>query len=161
MTSDSKRHGNATLFAALNALDGTVIGWGADRHRREEFLKFIRAGDTEVPRGLAVHVILINYATHMHPNVLAWLVKHPRFHQYFTPTSWSWLNLVERRLRELTDRAIRRDVFHSVPDRSPRSRSTWRATTTNPDPSSGPPQQNLSWPKSAETESHSAKTASQ
>jgi transposase/transcriptional regulator with XRE-family HTH domain len=116
MTSDYKRHGTTTLFAALNAVDGTVIGSCMDRHRHEEFLKFMRTIDKHVPKGLAVHVILDNYATHKHPDVKAWLVKHPRFHLHFTPTSSSWLNLVERWFRELTDKAIRRGVFHSVPD---------------------------------------------
>jgi transposase/transcriptional regulator with XRE-family HTH domain len=115
-TSDYKRHGTTTLFAALNALDGTVIGQCVDRHRHEEFLRFLRTVDKEVPKGLAVHMILDNYATHKHKNVKAWLAKHPRFHLHFTPTSSSWLNLVERWFRELTDKAIRRGVFHSVPD---------------------------------------------
>ena len=115
-TSDYKRHGTTTLFAALNALDGTVIGQCVDRHRHEEFLKFLRKIDKEVPKGVAVHMILDNYATHKHKDVLIWLAKHPRFHLHFTPTSSSWLNLVERWFRELTDKAIRRGVFHSVPD---------------------------------------------
>ena len=116
MTSDYKRHGTTTLFAALNALDGTVIGSCMDKHRHEEFLKFMRTVDKEVPKGLAVHMILDNYATHKHKDVLAWLARRPRFHLHFTPTSSSWLNLVERWFRELTDKAIRRGVFHSVPD---------------------------------------------
>jgi len=116
MTSDYKRHGTTTLFAALNALDGTVIGSCTDRHRHEEFLKFMRTIDKEVPKGLAVHMILDNYATHKHPDVKAWLAKHPRFHLHLIPTSSSWLNLVERWFRDLTDKAIRRGVFHSVPD---------------------------------------------
>ena len=115
-TSDYKRHGTTTLFAALNALDGTVIGQCVDRHRHEEFLKFMRTVDKEVPKGLAVHMILDNYATHKHKDVLVWLAKHPRFHLHFTPTSSSWLNLVERWFRELTDKDIRREVLHSVPD---------------------------------------------
>jgi len=116
MTSDYKRHGTTTLFAALNALDGTVIGSCMDRHRHEEFLRFMRTIDKQVPKGIAVHMILDNYATHKHPAVKSWLAKHPRFHLHFTPTSSSWLNLVERWFRELTDKAIRRGVFHSVPD---------------------------------------------
>jgi transposase len=116
MTSDDKRHGTTTLLATLGALDGTVIGSRVDRHRHEEFLKFLGTVDKEVPKGLAVHMILDNYATHKHPDVKSWLVKHPRFHLHFTPTSSSWLNLVERWFRELTDKAIRRGVFHSVPD---------------------------------------------
>jgi transposase len=115
MTSDYKRHGTTTLFAALNALDGTVIGSCMDKHRHEEFLKFLRTVDKEVPKGVAANMILDNYATHKHPVVKVWLVKRPRFHLHFTPTSSSWLNLVERRFRELTDKAIRRRAFHSVP----------------------------------------------
>jgi transposase len=116
MTSDYKRHGTTTLFAALNVLDGTVIGQCLDRHRHEEFLKFLATVDKAVPKSLAVHMILDNYATHKHPAVTAWLAKHPRFHLHFTPTSSSWLNLVERWFREVSDKAIRRGVFHSVPD---------------------------------------------
>src|ERR1035437_2761836 len=116
ITSDYKRHGTTTLFAALNALDGTVIGSCMDKHRHEEFLRFLRTIDKEVPKGLAVHMILDNYATHKHKDVLAWLAKHPRFQLHFTPTSSSWLNLVERWFRELTGKALRRGVFHSVPD---------------------------------------------
>src|SRR5450756_915852 len=116
MTSDYKRHGTTTLFAALNALDGVVIGECLQRHRHEEFLKFLRRIDREVPTGLAVHLILDNYATHKHADVTAWLAKHPRFHLHFTPTSSSWLNLVERWFRDITDEAIRRGVFPSVPD---------------------------------------------
>ena len=116
LTHDYKRHGTTTLFAALDVLTGTVIGSCLPRHRHTEFLKFLKIIDAEVPAGLQVHLILDNYATHKHPNVKAWLAKHPRFHLHFTPTSSSWLNLVERWFRELTDKALRRGVFHSVPD---------------------------------------------
>ncbi len=116
MTHDYKRHGTTTLFAALDVLTGTVIGQCLPRHRHEEFLKFLRTIEREVPAGLQVHLICDNYATHKHPAVRAWLAKHPRFHLHFTPTSSSWLNLVERWFRELTDKALRRGVFHSVPD---------------------------------------------
>jgi transposase len=115
-TSDYKRHGTTTLFAALDVLTGSVIGSCMDQHRHEEFLKFLRTIDREVPKTLAVHMILDNYATHKHPAVKAWMAAHPRFHLHFTPTSSSWLNLVERWFRELTDKALRRGVFHSVPD---------------------------------------------
>jgi transposase len=115
-TSGYKRHGTTTLFAALNALDGTVIRSCMDQHRHEEFLKFLAAVDRQVPKGLAVHMILDNYATHKHKDVAAWLAKHPRFQLHFTPTSSSWLNLVERWFRELTGKALRKGVFHSVPD---------------------------------------------
>jgi len=116
MTHDYKRNGTTTLFAALDVLTGTVIGQCLPRHRHEEFLKFLRTIEREVPAGLQVHLICDNYATHKHPAVRAWLAKHPRFHMHFTPTSSSWLNLVERWFRELTDKALRRGVFHSVPD---------------------------------------------
>jgi len=116
MTHDYKRHGTTTLFAALDVLTGKVIGSCLPKHRHSEFVRFLKVIDTEVPAGLQVHLILDNYATHKHPNVQAWLGRHPRFHLHFTPTSSSWLNLVERWFRELTEKALRRGVFHSVPD---------------------------------------------
>jgi transposase len=116
MTHDYKRNGTTTLFAALNTLDGSVIGQCLPRHRHQEFLKFLRTLDREFPAELELHLILDNYRTHKHDNVNQWLAKHPRFHLHFTPTSSSWLNLVERWFRELTDKAIRRGVFYSVPD---------------------------------------------
>ena len=94
---------------------GSVIGECLPRHRHNEFLAFLRRIDRAVPKGLPVHLILDNYATHKHPAVRAWLAKHSRFHVHFTPTSSSWLNLVERWFRDLTDKAIRRGVFPSVP----------------------------------------------
>ena len=116
MTHDYKRNGTTTLFAALNTLDGAVIGQCLPRHRHQEFLKFLRRLDREFPAELQLHLILDNYRTHKHANVNTWLHKHPRFHLHFTPTSSSWLNLVERWFRELTEKAIRRGVFYSVPD---------------------------------------------
>ncbi len=116
MTHDYKRNGTTTLFAALNVLSGEVTGKCMPKHRNIEFLRFLRQIDREVPKGLQIHLILDNYGTHKHPNVRAWLEKHPRFHLHFTPTSSSWLNLVERWFRNLTDKAIRRGVFRSVPD---------------------------------------------
>src|SRR6187397_1331044 len=116
MTHDYKRNGTTTLFAGLNVLTGMVIGQCLPRHRHQEFLKFLRTIDREVPKGLQIHVILDNYSTHKHDNVQQWLAKHPRFHLHFTPTSSSWLNQVERWLRELTDKALRRGTFASVPD---------------------------------------------
>jgi transposase len=115
MTHDYKRNGTTTLFAALDVLTGTVIGQCLPRHRHEEFLTFLRTIDREVPKHLAVHLILDNYATHKHPDVERWLRRHKRFHLHFTPTSSSWLNLVERWFRELTDKALRRGSFSSVP----------------------------------------------
>jgi transposase len=116
MTHDYKRNGTTTLFAALDVLTGSVIGQCLPRHRHTEFLKFLKTIDREVPRGLNVHLILDNYATHNHPKVRAWLAKHPRFELHFTPTSSSWLNMVEIFFGRLTDKAIRRGIFHSVPD---------------------------------------------
>ena len=116
LTHDYKRNGTTTLFAALNVLTGVVIGQCLPRHRHEEFLKFLRTIDKQVPKHLAVHLILDNYATHDHPDVKGWLNRHKRFSLHFTPTSSSWLNLVERWFRELTDKALRRGSFNSVPD---------------------------------------------
>jgi len=116
MTHDYKRHGTTTLFAALNVLDGTVIGSCYPRHRHEEFLKFLRKIDRETPNGMNLHLIVDNYGTHKHPNVKKWLSKHKRFHLHFIPTSSSWLNLIERWFGEITQKRIRRGVFHSVPD---------------------------------------------
>lgn len=116
MTHDYKRNGTTCLFAALNVLDGTVIGTCYPRHRHEEFLKFLRKIDRDTPPRRALHLILDNYGTHNHPNVKQWLAKHPRFHLHFTPTSSSWLNLVERWFAEITRKRIRRGVFTSVPE---------------------------------------------
>jgi transposase len=116
MTHDYKRNGTTTLFAALNVLDGTVIGSCYPRHRHEEFLKFLRKIDRETPDGMNLHLIVDNYGTHKHPNVKKWLSKHKRFHLHFIPTSSSWLNLIERWFGKITQKRIRRGVFHSVPD---------------------------------------------
>jgi len=116
MTHDYKRNGTTTLFAALNVLDGTVIGSCYPRHRHEEFLKFLRKIDRETPDGMNLHLIVDNYGTHKHPNVKKWLSKHKWFHLHFIPTSSSWLNLIERWFGEITRKRIRRGVFHSVPD---------------------------------------------
>ena len=114
-THDYTRHGTTTLFAALRLLDGKVIGDCMPRHRHQEFLRFLKKIDAEVAAGLALHLIEDNYGTHKHPRVTAWLRRHPRFHLHFTPTSSSWLNLVERWFRELTDKRIRRGSFANVP----------------------------------------------
>lgn len=116
MTHDYKRNGTTTLFAALNTLEGTVIGTCYPRHRNIEFRKFLRQIDESIPSDLDIHMILDNYGTHTHPQVQSWLAKHQRFHLHFTPTSSSWLNLVERWFRELTDKRIRRGSFASVPE---------------------------------------------
>jgi transposase len=116
MTHDYKRHGTTTLFAALNVLNGTVIGSCYPRHRHEEFLKFLRKIDRETPNGMNLHLIVDNYGTHKHPNVKNWLSKHKRFHLHFIPTSSSWLNLIERWFGQITQKRIRRGIFRSVPD---------------------------------------------
>jgi transposase len=115
MTHDYKRNGTTTLFAALNALTGEVIGECLPRHRHREFLKFLRTIDGAVPPGLQIHLMLDNYSAHKHENVEKWLAKHPRFDLHFAPTSSSWLNVVERWFRDLTGEAIRRGSFDSVP----------------------------------------------
>lgn len=113
-THDYVRHGTTTLFAALNVADGTVIGQCQARHRHIEWLKFLRLLDDQTPADRDLHLILDNYATHKHPKVKAWLEKHPRFHLHFTPTSASWLNMVERFFRDLTTRRLRRGIFRSL-----------------------------------------------
>ena len=114
MTHDYKRNGTTTLFAALNMLDGKVIGSCLPRHRAREFLCFLRQIDRQTPADLDLHLIADNYATHKAPSVKRWLKKHPRFHLHFTPTSASWLNMVERFFAEITRNRIRRGVFKSV-----------------------------------------------
>jgi transposase len=116
MTHDYKRNGTTTLFAALDVLSGRVIGQCLPRHRHTEFLTFLKTIDREVPKRLNVHLVLDNYATHNHPKVKAWLGRHPRFKLHFTPTSSSWLNMVEIFFSRLTEKAIRRGIFRSVPD---------------------------------------------
>ena len=116
MTFDYKRNGTTTLFAALNVLDGSVIGRCMQRHRHQEFIRFLNAVERQVPAGKLIHVILDNYATHKHPKVLRWLSRHPRFVFHFTPTSCSWLNAVETFFSRLTRRRLKRGVFHSIVD---------------------------------------------
>jgi transposase len=115
MTHDYKRHGTTTLFAAISTLDGQIIAQCQPRHRHGEWLKFLKQIDGETPPGKALHLICDSYGTHKHPVVQAWLVKHPRFTMHFTPTSASWLNMVERFFRDITDKRLRRGVFTSVP----------------------------------------------
>ncbi len=116
MTHDYKRHGTTTLFAALDVATGKVISRCLKRHRHQEFLRFLREIDRATPKRLELHLIVDNYATHKHAKVRAWLAKHPRFHLHFTPTSASWINLVERFFGLITEDAIRRGVFKSVAD---------------------------------------------
>jgi transposase len=116
MTHDYKRNGTTCLFAALEVLQGKVIGQCYTRHRHQEFLKFLRRLDQEFAGDVALHLVMDNYGTHKHPNVKAWLKRHPRFVPHFVPTSSSWLNLVERWFGELTAKAVRRGSFCSVDD---------------------------------------------
>ena len=114
MTHDYKRNGTTTLFAALNVLDGTVLGRCMQRHRHQEFIRFLNAVKTKVPAGKMIHVILDNYATHKHPKVRVWLARHDRWTFHFTPTSGSWLNAVESFFSTLTRRRLKRGVFRSI-----------------------------------------------
>jgi transposase len=114
MTHDYKRNGTTTLFAALDVAAGKLIGTCMDRHRHQEWIKFLKLIDQQTPPELDLHLIVDNYSTHKHPKVRSWLKRHRRFHMHFTPTSSSWLNLVERWFREITDKRIRRGVFKSV-----------------------------------------------
>ena len=114
MTHDYVRNGTTTLFAALSTLDGQVIGACMPRHRHQEWIKFLKLIDARTPADKELHLIVDNYSTHKHPKVLRWLQRHPRFHIHFTPTSASWLNMVERFFRDLTEHQLRRGVFTSV-----------------------------------------------
>src|SRR5687767_7704854 len=116
MTHDYKRNGTTTLFAALNVLDGAVIGRNMQRHRHQEFIRFLNVIEAQVPVGKVVHVILDNYAAHKHPKVRPWLDRHRRFTIHFTPTSCSWLNAVEGFFAKLTRRRLKRGTFHSLVD---------------------------------------------
>ena len=116
MTHDYKRNGTTTLFAALSMLDGKVIGTCMPRHRHREFLRFLRLIDQKTPADLDLNLIVDNYATHKTPAVKRWIKAHPRFHLHFTPTSASWLNMVERFFAEITRNRIRRGAFNSVAD---------------------------------------------
>lgn len=143
MTHDYKRHGTTTLFAALNTLDGQVIGECMTRHRHQEFLRFLRRLDKEFPGKTPLHLIVDNYGTHKQPEVNQWLEKHPRFVLHFTPTSSSWLNLVERWFRELTEKRLRRDSFESVPELISAIEEYLSVTNANPKP--------FVWHKSVQT----------
>ena len=134
MTHDYKRNGTTCLFAALNLLEGKVIGSCYPRHRNIEFRKFLRQIDRETPKDMTIHMILDNYGTHNHPKVKTWLEKHPRFHCHFTPTSSSWLNLVERWFGEITRKRIRRGVFKSVADLVAAIEEFIRINNANPKP---------------------------
>ena len=113
-THDYKRHGTTTLFAAIELAEGKLIGTCLPKHRHQEWIRFLELVDAQTPTKLELHLIVDNYATHKHPRVKAWLRRHPRFHVHFTPTSSSWLNLIERWFRDLTEKRIRRGAFRSV-----------------------------------------------
>jgi len=134
MTHDYKRNGTTCLFAAMNVLEGKVLGACYPRHRHIEFLKFLRAINREVSGNLDIHMILDNYGTHGHPKVKAWLAKHPRFNLHFTPTSSSWLNLVERWFGEITRKRIRRGIFRSVSELTAAIEEYIRCNNENPKP---------------------------
>ena len=134
MTHDYKRNGTTTLFAALNVLDGKVIGECHARHRHQEWLTFLRRLDREFPQDVQLHLVMDNYGTHKEPHVKVWLKKHSRFVCHFVPTSSSWLNLVERWFRELSEKAIRRGSFGSVPDLKEAIEEFMQAWNQNPKP---------------------------
>ena len=113
-THDYIRHGTVTLFAALNYLEGKIVSMLDGQHRHQEWLRFLKKIDRQTPKGLDLHLIVDNYATHKHPEVRAWLAKHPRFHLHFTPTSASWMNLVERFFRDITEDVVREGSFRHV-----------------------------------------------
>jgi transposase len=133
-THDYRRHGTTTLFAALNILDGSVIGSCLPRHRHGEFIKFLDRIEASTPRRREIHLILDNYGTHTHPKVEQWFADHPRYHRHFTPTSASWLNLVERWFAEITRKRIRRGTFTSVPALITAIRQYVRLYNRNPKP---------------------------
>src|SRR5271156_841325 len=134
MTHDYKRNGTTTLFAALDVLDGTVIGRNMQRHRHQEFIRFLNAIEAEVPVGKIVHVILDNYGPHKHPKTRAWLSRHPRFVFHYTPTSASWLNAVEGFFAKLTKRRLKRGVFCSIVDLQAAINRFLRETNDDPNP---------------------------
>jgi transposase len=134
MTHDYKRNGTTTLFAALNVLDGTVIGRNMQRHRHQEFIRFLNVIHAQVPEDKAIHIILDNYAVHKHPKVRAWLDRHERFVFHFTPTSSSWLNAVEGFFAKLARRRLKRGVFHSLVDLQATINRFVEETNKNPKP---------------------------
>jgi len=134
MTHDYKRNGTTTLFAALDVLEGKVIGRCMQRHRHQEFIRFLNAIEAEVPAGRIVHVILDNYGPHKHPKTRAWLDRHPRFVFHFTPTSGSWLNAVEGFFAKLSKRRLKRGVFRSIVDLQVAINRFLRETNDHPKP---------------------------
>ncbi len=143
MTHDYKRHGTTTLFAALNVLDGTVMGRCMQRHRHQEFIRFLNLIERQVPAGKVIHVILDNYAPHKHAKVRAWLARHRRWTFHFTPTSGSWLNAVEGFFSKLTRQRLKRGVFCSVVELQAAINRYLEEHNTDPKP--------FRWTKSADT----------
>jgi len=134
MTHDYKRHGTTTLFAALNVLEGKIIGRCMQRHRHQEFIRFLNTIEADIPVGKIIHVVLDNYATHKHSKVRAWLARHPRFVFHFTPTSASWLNAVEGFFAKLTRRRLKRGVFRSIVDLQAAINRFLKETNDHPKP---------------------------
>ena len=134
LTADYKRNGTTTLFAAIDMAEGKLIGTCMAKHRHQEWIKFLRQIDEETPSDLDLHVIVDNYATHKHPRVKSWLKRHPRFHQHFIPTSSSWLNVIERWFREITQKRLRRGTFRNVSELIEAIQSFIAAHNTNPRP---------------------------
>jgi transposase len=134
MTHDYKRHGTTTLFAALNVLEGKIIGQCMARHRHQEFIRFLNKINRETPARRELHLIVDNYATHKHPKVRAWLERHPRFHFHFTPTSASWLNAVEGFFAKLTRQRLKRGVFKGIVDLQAAINRYLAETNDNPKP---------------------------
>ena len=143
MTHDYNRNGTTTLFAALNVLEGNVIGRCMQRHTHEDFIRFLNSVESKVPAGKSIHAILDNYATHKHPKVLAWLARHPRWTFHFTPTSASWLNAVENFFSKITRQRIRRGVFRSIVDLQSAIKRYLEEYNADPKP--------FVWTKSADT----------
>ena len=137
-THDYKRHGTTTLYAALSMLEGTVIGQGLPRHRSQEFIRFLTTIDQRTPAERDLHLIVDNSSTHNSPPLKRWLKRHPRFHLHFTPISSSWLNMVERWLREITDKRIERGSFVSVAELIAAIYDYLDDYNQSPNPSSGP-----------------------
>ena len=149
MTHDYVRHGTTTLFAMMNVLDGTVIGRNMQRHRHQEFIRFLNGIEKQVPAGKTIHAIVDNYAAHRHPNVRRWLGRHPRWTLHFTPTSASWLNAVEGFFATLTKRTGSSAAsFDPSSTCKPRSTASSKITISNRNPSPGPPTQTKSSPRS-------------
>lgn len=134
MTHDYKRHGTTSLFAAMNVLDGSVISRCLPRHRHQEWLKFLKLIKSQVPADKEVHLICDNYATHKHPKVQAWAKRNPRFHFHFTPTGASWLNMIERFFRDLSEKALKRGSFYNVDDLTGAITEYVNAHNANPKP---------------------------